>query len=449
MGRRRKSSRLALWMNGLAVGKWEVDSAGRHHLVYDEEWLESERGRPVSLSMPLRPAAPYSGEVVRNFFENLLPDNRLIRERLQARFNTRSTSAQHLLAEVGRDCVGALAILPEGEFPDGFDRIEGVPLTGTQVEQALDRVTAEARHADEEDFRISIAGAQEKTAFLWGDGQWMRPTGATPTTHIFKLPLGVPPSGIDLTTSVENEWLCARILAAYDVPVALGDIARFGERKVLVVPRFDRQLSSDGTWLLRLPQEDFAQICGVGPDAKYEADGGPGIESILARLLGSAQADADRLDFFRTAVLFWMLAAIDGHAKNFSVFIEPRGRFRLTPRYDVLSAYPVLGHGKGKLAPEKVKMAMAVWGANRHDKWREIRRSHFEQTARDCGLGSAARVVIDELVERTPDVIHRVQFAIPAGFPEGVSSPILEGLRQAARHLGSASGSLDRRISAP
>lgn len=435
MGRRRKSIRLSLWMNGIAVGTWEIDSAGRHHLVYDQDWLESEHGRPVSLSMPLRPAAAYSGDVVRNFFENLLPDNRAIRERLQTRFRARSTSAQDLLAEVGRDCAGALAILPEGEFPDGFDRIEGVPLTDTDVEQALGRITVDARHADDDDFRISIAGAQEKTAFLWSGGRWLRPTGATPTTHIFKLPLGVPPSGIDLTTSVENEWLCARILAAYGVPVALGDIARFGERTVLVVPRFDRQPSSDGTWLLRLPQEDFAQACGVGPDTKYESEGGPGITSILERLLGSAQAAADRHDFFRTQVLFWMLAAIDGHAKNFSVFIEPRGHFRLTPRYDVLSAYPVLGHGKGKLAPEKAKMAMAVWGTNRHYKWREIRRSHFEHSAADCGLGSSAQALIDELVERTPEVIRQVSAAIPARFPDTVSASILEGLEQAARRL--------------
>lgn len=435
MGRRRKSVRLGLWMNGLQVGTWDVDSTGRHQLVYSEDWLASDLGRPVSLSMPLRPGEAYRGDVVRHYFENLLPDNRLIRERLQARFHTPSTSAQDLLAEVGRDCVGALAILPEGERPEGFDRIEGVPLTDEQIEQALGQVTVDARHADEDDFRISIAGAQEKTAFVWHAGRWMRPTGATPTTHIFKLPLGVPPSGIDLTTSVENEWLCARILAAYGVPTAQGDIARFGERTVLIVPRFDRQPSSDDTWLLRLPQEDFAQVCGVGPDAKYEADGGPGTRAILERLLGSVQADADRQDFFRTQVIFWMLAAIDGHAKNFSVFIHPRGRFHLTPRYDVLSAYPVLGHGKGKLAPEKVRMAMAVWGDNRHYKWREIRRSHFERTAKDCGLGSSAQALIDELIERTPKVIEQVRATIPADYPEAVAASILDGLAQAAQRL--------------
>ena len=93
MGRRSKSTRLSLWMNGIPVGTWEVDSTGKHQLTYDDSWLELEQGRPISLSMPLRPAAPYSGDVVRNFFENLLPDNRIIRERLQARFHTPSISA--------------------------------------------------------------------------------------------------------------------------------------------------------------------------------------------------------------------------------------------------------------------------------------------------------------------------------------------------------------------
>ena len=210
------------------------------------------------------------------------------------------------------------------------------------------------------------------------------------------------------------------------MPVALGDIARFGERTALVVPRFDRQPAADGTWLVQLPQEDLAQVCGVGPDTKYEADGGPGIAAVLERLLGSAQATADRLDFFRTQALFWMLAAVDGHAKNCSVFIEPRGHFRLTPRYDVLSACPELGHSKVKLAPEKIKMAIAVWGANRPYKWSEIRRPHFEQTAKDCGLDGAVSALIDALIERTPAVITQVAAALPAGFPDTVSTPILE-----------------------
>ncbi|MDZ7793771.1 MAG: HipA domain-containing protein [Spirochaetia bacterium] len=56
-------------------------------------------------------------------------------------------------------------------------------------------------------------------------------------------------------------------------------------------------------------------------------------------LLGSRTALNDQIEFFKMQILFWMLTAIDGHAKNFSIFIEPEGRFTLTPAYDVLSAY--------------------------------------------------------------------------------------------------------------
>ena len=72
-------------------------------------------------------------------------------------------------------------------------------------------------------------------------------------------------------------------------------------------------------------------------DRKYEADGGPGIRTIMGLLLGSSRADDDRRDFFKTQILYWLLCAIDGHAKNFSLFLEAGGGYRLTPRYDVLS----------------------------------------------------------------------------------------------------------------
>lgn len=104
----------------------------------------------------------------------------------------------------------------------------------------------------------------------------------------------------------------------------------------------------------------FCQATGIPPALKYESDGGPGIRRILDILRGSERAEEDRLDFFCTQLVFWLLAAIDGHAKNFSLFLLPGGAFRLTPRYDVLSAHPLLGHGRGRLARQKVKMAMAV-----------------------------------------------------------------------------------------
>ncbi len=431
----RKSGALGLWMNGERVGTWRVTAQGEHQLHYDETWLASPLGRPLSLSMPLRPAsAPYKGELVRNYFENLLPDNDNIRQRLAKRFSTGS-DAFRLLAEIGRDCVGALQILPDGESPPATEAIQCEPLSGDQVAEHLSgTLTAPAFTQDDDSFRISIAGAQEKTALLWHRENWCRPLGATPTTHIFKLPMGRMPGGIDLTTSVENEWLCHRLLQAFDIPVAKAERVQFGEMKALCVERFDRRWLADGR-LLRLPQEDFAQVFGVPPDIKYESQGGPGIRPILDQLSGSSQAAVDRRDFFRTQVLFWMLAAIDGHAKNFSVFIEPRGFYRLTPRYDVLSAHPVMGHVAGRLAAQKVKMAMAVDGRNRHYKWAEIRREHFEQTAQACRLPDAP-ALIDELVTATPQAIAQAADDLPGGFSEDLAGAVFDGLMQAAEKLG-------------
>ena len=118
---------------------------------------------------------------------------------------------------------------------------------------------------------------------------------------------------------------------------------------------------------MRLPQEDMCQVLGVSPNIKYESDGGPGIESIMRFLLQSQESKHDRTLFFKSQVLFWLLAAIDGHAKNFSIFIEPMGRFRMTPLYDIMSAHPLLENKN--LQEKKIKMAMALSGKNRHYHW--------------------------------------------------------------------------------
>ena len=253
------------------------------------------------------------------------------------------------------------------------------------------------------------------------------------------MPIGTGANGIDLTTSVENEWLCSEILRAYGIAVAPCRIRTFGAQKVLVVQRFDRRLSSDGSWIVRIPQEDICQATGVPGDRKYEAEGGPGIKQIMDLLLGSARAEEDRHDFFRTQILFWMLCAIDGHAKNFSLFIESGGRYRLTPRYDVLSAFPVLGTSRNKLSPKKIKMAMAVEGSNRHYRWDEIHVRHWRDMAKRCGIASVFDAIVADLVAQTRSVVDTVRAKVPKDFPDAVADPILSGLIRSARRIAADS----------
>lgn len=438
---RGRSSRLSAWMNGELVGHWSQTSAG-HALTYAESWVHSPSGRVLSLSLPFTPGnAPHRGDVVRHYFENLLPDRPEIRNRLRDRFRAASSGAFDLLAEVGRDCVGALQLLAEDEVPENLKTIRGEPLKDGDVEKAL-AIAGGVTFArqDEDDVRLSLAGAQEKSAFLWNEGGWQRPLGATPSTHIFKLPLGaIGGRSIPFEGSLENEWLCSRVLAAFGLPVAPTRIERFGDQRVLVVERFDRSLAIDGSWWRRLPVEDHCQAQGLSPDQKYEADGGPGIGAVMAILNGSEERDLDRSNFFKTQLIFWLLAAPDGHAKNFSLFLGPRGAYRATPLYDVLSAHPWIGDGVNQIPVQKLKMAMAVRGQNTHYHWNQIHRQHWDAEAKRNGLGSAGPL-IDEILAQTPGVVDQVWGTLSADFPDFVASPLLGGLERAAARLKEMQG---------
>jgi len=262
-------------------------------LHYDESWKQSAVGRPLSLSLPFgMDSRALKGERVENYFDNLLPDSPDIRKRIAARFKTETVEAFDLLKAIGRVCVGAVQLLGEDEAPVGVDRIAGTPLSDADIDRILQRMLGTEPvwpDDDDDDFRISLAGAQEKTALLRRNGQWFLPHGATPTTHILKLPLGLlGRKKVDFQTSVENEWLCLAVLGAYGLPVPKAEILTFDSQKVLCVERFDRTYGRTGT-LLRLPQEDFCQALGVSPHRKYEAHGGPGVREIAGILrLGGA-----------------------------------------------------------------------------------------------------------------------------------------------------------------
>ncbi|MCY7371359.1 MAG: type II toxin-antitoxin system HipA family toxin [Polaromonas sp.] len=425
---------LGVWANGERVGNWLL-VANEHRFRYDENWLASPASRPLSFSLPFTPENnPHRGEVVRTFFDNLLPDSDAIRRRLRDKFSTGSTDTFALLAAIGRDCAGAVQLLPQTETPDGFDRIDALPLDEAGVAHAISSAITGARtlgHPEPDDFRISIAGAQEKTALLWHDGQWMRPVNSTPTTHIFKLPLGlVGNMRADMSSSVENEWLCAQLLALLGLPVAECEMAHFGQHKVLAVKRFDRALQSPKgkpPWLARLPQEDFCQALGIAGERKYENEGGPGMRAVLRQLDTSTRANADQLVFVKAQLAFWLMAATDGHAKNFSIFLQRGGGFHMTPLYDVLSAWPIIGTGANQVHPRRAKLAMALKSKDTHHHLHEITTFHWQTLAQQSGVPGAFDQMVT-LVLQVPDALERMAAQLPDGFPQHVFKPIRAGM---------------------
>jgi len=429
------SQKLMVWMNGIHVGVWEIARQGER-FAYADAWITNAQARALSLSLPFVPGnTPYQGEVVTHYFDNLLPDSDAIRRRLAHRYQAKGTDAFQLLAKIGRDCVGAIQFLPEGEAPADIYQIKGEALSAAEIAQQLREVSSNAvmGKVDADDgLRLSIAGAQEKTALLRHDGQWLLPKGSTPTTHIFKLPLGlVGHMQADMRTSVENEWLCSKIMEAYGVPIASCEIAHFEDQKALIVARFDRQLSTDGRWIVRLPQEDFCQAMGVSPLQKYQTDGGPGITSSMNLLLGSENKDEDRRNFFKTQILFWLLAATDGHGKNFSIAHLSGGAYRATPIYDVLSAHPVIGTGKNRIPYQKAKLAMAVRGSTNHYLIDKVQRRHWISQGQQVGLSAEmTEELIEEVISQTEAVIDRVCQLLPVDFPLDIAEAIFEGMKK-------------------
>ena len=427
MGRKRAYAPLDVYMNRRKVGQYFRDPNGAFAFTYAPEWLAWENTLPISRSLPLR-AERYVGQPVIAVFENLLPDSDDIRRRVAERVGAEGVDAYSLLARIGRDCVGALQFLAEGEEPGDSRVLTGELLSDAQIAAMLkDLGRTPLGIRAERDFRISVAGAQEKTALLLHDGQWVEPTGTTPTTHILKPAIGTLPNGMDLTDSVENEHFCLRLMAAFGLPVARTEITTFAGTKALVIERFDRLRARDGR-LIRLPQEDCCQALSVPPTRKYQSEGGPGIVEICGLLQGSDEPQRDRTNFLKATVLFWLIGATDGHAKNFSIALMPGGRFVMTPLYDVLTVQPSLD--AGQLQIKDMKLAMRA-GKSRHYKVSEIQGRHFVETGLAAGFSreQVARIFTD-IHTRAEQAFATALADMPVSFPEALFASVKQGFEQ-------------------
>ncbi len=441
MARTKTYAPLDVLINGRLVGQLQKAASGAISFQYAASWLEWEHRFAVSLSLPLLPAA-YRGAAVSAVFDNLLPDRDAVRRRLAERMGAPGTDFYSLLQAIGRDCVGAMQFVPEGTEPGELE-VQGEPLSDPDIEAMLaDLAEAPLGLDREQEFRISVAGAQEKTALLRVDRRWLRPTGATPTTHILKPQLGQIPTSdgmIDMSNSVDNEHYCLRLIEAFGLPVARTEIVSFGTRRVLVVERFDRHWRGT-SHIIRLPQEDCCQALGFPPTLKYQSDGGPNTRGILGLLKGADDARADQIAFFKSQILFWLIGATDGHAKNFSIFLKPGGRYSLTPLYDVLSAQPAFD--KGQIAPNKFRLAMSA-GTNRHYRMMEITGRHFVQTGKAAGLGSAAmRDAISMLLERADTALQKALAAMPEDFAYEIHESLAAAVAKRLPLLAAALGDL-------
>ena len=431
-GRPSQRRELAVWLNDQRVGRWSISPAGGQAFAYEASWFDAPQSRPLSLSLPLvRRTRPFRGVAVESFFDQLLPASPMARLRLQSLGGCASASPFDLLSAWGGDCFGAVSLLEPAAQPGDVTEVNAEPLADADVARLLDACCAAPdapRDAGIEPVRAVLPGNQPKLALLWHGGRWCRPRETTPTTHVLKLPLGASPgSAAGHHTSLANEWLCGRLLAAFGFDAVPARLDVIGGHRVLVSERFDRRWV-DAHWWARLPAESLAQALGGRA-------GEPNLAAMLGLLRGAEQPAGDRERLFMARLVFWMLAAVDRSARHLAVLLKPGGRCALAPLCGVMSAWPLLGRSPSAASLERLRFAQPPAGAGTPAAYSGLTRAAWLQAAKVNALGRDIVSVIDGLTAWTEHAIDTVATELPPDFPLSVSEAVFAGLRRSARRL--------------
>ncbi|MCH3942917.1 MAG: HipA domain-containing protein [Atopobiaceae bacterium] len=318
------------------VGFIDLDS---RTFSYAESYRESVARPPLSLSLPLR-EEPYPEGEFRPYFEGLLPDGDA-RRALAAALAVREGDYLSMLGSSAVDCVGDVAISPDGDAAD-FSQTDYVSVSEEEIGTFFaDDASLSKRNVKD---RLSLAGAQAKTALAhvpgtpWNEG-WLRPVAGAASTHILKAGQSV--------RIPELEYVCMRAARAcgIDVPnVGLLDVGR--GRLVICVERFDRAVSCDSKTdnetsqlhVRRLHQEDFAQAMGIMPGSKYVELSPSTVEAIcgLVRKVSNRPL-VDVISFLRLVCFDYLVGNCDNHLKNLSLLHREGDRsVSLAPAYDIV-----------------------------------------------------------------------------------------------------------------
>jgi serine/threonine-protein kinase HipA len=365
---------LGVFWDGEEVGSLQlVEERSREYFFQYSEIARGEAARAISLSLPISEKA-FTPAQSRPFFDALLPEG-AVRERIASQLKLASSDSYGLLAELGRDCAGALQILDAkraSEAPS-VHWLDGGELDALIEE--LPRHPLGMRAADER-LRLSLAGVQNKAVLLRDrTGQFGKPLDGMPSSHILK----PEPRDGDYPGLAANEYFCMRLAARCGLPVAEVQLIELAGRPCLVVERFDRELSSFPP--VRVHQEDLCQALGLTPDFKYQQEGWrlPSYAA-LAELLDehSPSPGLDRLAGAQAAVFHYLVGNADAHAKNISL-IHGEDGVRLAPLYDVVctAAYPELD----------TRLALSIGDETDPDSIASI---HFADLADDFSLNAKA-----------------------------------------------------------
>lgn len=314
---------LVVSLGDLPVGRVLRLAGGRHAFAFAESYVDM-RPRPILSQSLLTPSGQlgqdlraYAGRLP-PFFSNLLPEGPL-RECLADLAGVRPTQEFALLAALGADLPGAVVVAPTDPFLEPQSEVQHAVRT-SRTDGGL--------------LRFSLAGMQLKFSALQRRGGGMSiPAGGVGGDWILKLP---SPSFDALP---ENEFAVMSLAGRIGIPVPEVRLVRVEDVSglpagmvetggtALAVRRFDREAGGG-----RVHMEDFAQVFGVFPEAKYDGRTYANAAAVVAAAAGQEAAN----DFARRLVFSVITGNGDMHLKNWSLLYRDPLSPTLSPAYDLL-----------------------------------------------------------------------------------------------------------------
>jgi len=370
---------LSVRLNGKFIGILGQNTMGDMIFTYN-----SDVSQPLSLSLPIK-EEPYIGTVCKAYFGGLLPESDKTRIAIGQKFGINPNNDFSLLRAIGNDCAGAVSF---NDPDDEVDESEFVTLKGKLFsEEALAKFIKELPEKPlVDDMRLSLAGAQDKTAVCLIDNQVYQPKDSCPTTHILK------PAMEHFEGSIENEYLCLRVAKHLKINVPNVEIRQADGVPYLLIERYDRQIN-DGK-IKRIHQEDFCQALGIVTAYKYQRDGGPSNKDCFDLMQKMTVPAIDRNQLAERIIFNYLIGNADAHGKNFSLLHNDINHIQLAPAYDILSTciYEKLSK----------KMAMKI-GSNYQIN--TVRASHW---AKFCNESNYSYYLLEKLIKR------QIETLIPA-----------------------------------
>lgn len=323
---------LDVYLQGVRIGGLFTTGESEYRFAYAPEVVE-QIGAGMALlsnSLPVR-AEPFGPDASRAYVEGLLPQG-ATRHAIAAELGIDPTDGYALIAELGRDCLGAVTFLPEGEVGEPREPESLAWLSDDELEEVVQsppRRFFDPSHPQR--MRFALPGERYKLALVYDEesGRWAWPEPGAPSTHIVK------PEARDRPGLVANEHACTLAYRELGLPVIHTEIETVAGQPCLISKRFDRW--GEGAQAERLHQESFAQAFGIAPDC---ADGrlavGTPTLSEASGLLRAIGEEAAVETLMKVAVCDLLIGCTELRGANVALLFGNSGPM-LAPFYDIAS----------------------------------------------------------------------------------------------------------------